>query len=71
MFFCKETYHKKTNPIIWFGLSFAIFMWLIIGFDIPNNGALVGYKSLFLPFLIIPILCNISTEKFDRIKRII
>lgn len=71
MFFCKETYHKKTNPIIWFGLSIAIFMWLIIGFVIPNIGAIVRYKSLFLPFLIIPILCNISTEKFDRIKRII
>jgi hypothetical protein len=56
-------YRKKQHTTIHifniFGLAFAFNMMLIIGYTIPNVGAIVRYRSIFWVFIICPVLCNI------------
>ena len=60
-------YRKKevsqTHPFNIFALSFFINMMLIIGYTIPNIGAIVRYRSIFWILLICPLLCNIDWNK--------
>lgn len=46
-----------------FGCAFFINMMLIIGYTIPNIGAIVRYRSIFWIFLICPLLCNINWKR--------
>ncbi len=52
--------HKKKvviNPLIYFGIFFSITMLLMVGYTVPIIGALVRYRSIYLIFLILPIVC--------------
>ncbi|RYF90341.1 MAG: hypothetical protein EOO03_03910 [Chitinophagaceae bacterium] len=46
-----------------FGILFFISMMLIIGYTIPNIGAIVRYRSIFWVLVITPVLCNINWQK--------
>lgn len=46
-----------------FGLLFIFNMMLIIGYTIPNIGAIVRYRSIFWIFLLCPLLCNIDWKR--------
>lgn len=48
---------------IYYGIFFTLSMYLIIGYTIPILGALIRYKSIYLPFLITPIVCLINLPK--------
>jgi len=62
----------STDPsMIWLFLILSLFMFLVIGFTIPNLGAIVRYRSIYLPFLVFPIICSVRWEKLNRIRRII
>ena len=52
-----------------FGLAFFFNMMLIIGYTIPNVGAIVRYRSIFWVFLICPLLCNIEWAKINILKK--
>ena len=52
------------DPFIIFAVFFAASMLLITGLIIPNTGSIVRYKSIYLPFLITPLLCSFSWKKF-------
>ena len=57
---------KKDGPIHpynIFGLALLLNMMLIIGYTIPNIGAIVRYRSIFWVFLICPLLCNINWKR--------
>ncbi len=62
LFFRKKTINP-VHPFIFFGLFFTLIILLNIGFIVNNLGALVRYRSIYLPFLITPVLCAINWEK--------
>ena len=62
-------YRKKGNlpvhPFNIFGIAFFINMVLIIGYTIPNIGAIVRYRSIFWVFILCPLLCNIDWKRLS------
>ena len=60
-------YRKKPSahlhPFNIFGLAFVFNMMLIVGYTIPNVGAIVRYRSIFWVFIICPALCNIDWQR--------
>ncbi len=48
---------NKLTPFIYFCFFFSISMFLIIGYTIPIIGAIVRYRSIYFPFLLLPIIC--------------
>lgn len=68
-------YKKKNNqplhPFNLFGLALVLHMALVVGYTIPNIGAIVRYRCIFWPLLLCPVLCNIEWERlrfFGRLK---
>lgn len=63
---------NKRPSIIVFSLFFAISMLLVIGYTIPVAGALVRYRSIYFPFLIIFMIHNLDMKliykAIDKIK---
>jgi uncharacterized membrane protein len=59
-----------TNPFILFGLFFSLSIILIIGYTVPIIGAIVRYRSIYLPFIITPIVCNTNWEKLKTTLQI-
>lgn len=66
-------FFKKRNitidPLIYFGIFFSLTMLLITGYTVPIIGAIVRYRSIYLIFLLIPIVCYIDWAKFSRKAR--
>lgn len=58
--------NKKPDAFIYFCIFFSLSMFLMIGYTIPIIGAIVRYRSIYFPFLIIPILCYTDWEKIKR-----
>ena len=53
-------------PLIYFLLFFSLSMLLVIGYTIPIIGAFVRYRSIYFPFLILPILVYTDWEKVQN-----
>lgn len=53
------------NPFTLYGICLAVTMLIFTGYVVPNIGAIVRYRSLYLPFLITPILYQF----FNRVKQ--
>jgi len=49
------------SPFGWFCVLFALSGMLIIGVMIPFAGAIVRYRSIYLPFLLVPFLHSLRT----------
>jgi len=62
---------KQANPPLFniFGLAFFFNMMLIIGYTIPNIGAIVRYRSIFWIYLITPVICNIDWGKLNPFQK--
>ena len=64
-------WHKRNksgvNPFVLCCLCFSINLLLFTGYIVPNIGSLVRYRSLYLPFFIIPILSNLNLDKIRKI----
>ena len=62
-----------TNQQIAFRL-FCFFLvtsaWLFIGYTVHIIGAITRYKSIFLPFLIAPLICSVNWKSLIYIKKI-
>ena len=58
-------YKKKNSPgpFLLYGLLISFPMLLFTGYIVPNIGSIVRYRSLYLPFIITPILCNIYRKQ--------
>lgn len=48
------------QPFVLFCLCFAVSMCLIIGYIVPVIGAIVRYRSIYLPFFILPFVAGAS-----------
>ena len=62
----KNKKRMTVTPLVLFCIFFSITAFLIIGYTIPYLGAVVRYKSAFLPFLITPLLCTLPIDKLLR-----
>ncbi len=52
-----------------YGLCLFINVMLIIGYTIPNLGAIVRYRSIFWIFLLAPLVCSINWENLLFFKK--
>lgn len=50
-------------PALYFCLFVSFSMLLLIGYIVPNIGSIVRYRSLYLPFLLTPVLCSIRFKQ--------
>lgn len=66
IFFRKK--NIRGSPIIYFCLFFGCSMMLITGYTVPIIGALIRYRSLYLIFILMPVICNIDWERIKRIN---
>lgn len=59
--------HVVVNPLIYFGLFFSITMFFMAGYTVPIIGAVVRYRSIYLVFLVLPMLCYTD---WDRVRKL-
>ncbi len=59
--FFKST--DKLSPFICFCFFFSLSMFLVIGYTIPILGAIVRYRSIYFPLIMIPIICLTDWNK--------
>lgn len=59
----KKQFIISIHPFNIYGLAFFITMLLIIGFTIPNVGAIIRYRSIIWIFLLCPLACNLNFPK--------
>ena len=50
----------EQNEFIVFGIVFTFLIFLFIGYITTAAGALVRYRSIYFPFLMVPVLCSIE-----------
>ncbi len=60
----------RVHPFILFGLFFTLLILLNIGYIVNNLGAIVRYRSIYLPFLITPVLACIDWKRVKAILSI-
>ncbi len=70
LFFKREKQDRESDPFILFGVFFALSMFLFIGYIMPNLGSLIRYRSIYLLFLITPIICKIGWEKLFKVFKL-
>jgi hypothetical protein len=68
-----RTHGVQSKQFIWFCLFFSFSFLLTIGYTVNFLGAIVRYRSIIIPFLIVPIVCLIDWERlyailFNNIK---
>lgn len=68
IFFRNKT--SVQHPFILFSLFFSFSILLIIGYTIPVIGAIVRYRSIYLPFILTPVICNINWQKIKALIQI-
>ena len=63
-------FFKKKNlqpvPLAFFNIFFSITMFLVIGYTIPIIGAIERYRSIYFPFLLIPLFCYTDWERVRK-----
>ncbi|RYY70001.1 MAG: hypothetical protein EOO13_07955 [Chitinophagaceae bacterium] len=60
----------KTHPFLLFCIMFCCLVFIMNGYIVPNSNTLVRYRSIYLPLLVIPALCNIWRYKYITLKNI-
>lgn len=66
IFFVVALFFRKKNinfNVLFFCISFVLFLYILTGLTVPNFGAIARYKVPALPFLLIAILAIIDIEK--------
>ncbi len=63
IFFRRKDAVADNKSFLFFVLFFTLTVFLFIGYIVPNIGSLVRYRSLFLPFIITPVLCYLDWER--------
>lgn len=59
-------WHKKSlrsKNLIYFCLFFSFSVLLAIGFSVNNLGAIVRYRSIIMPLLVVPMLASLNWER--------
>ncbi|HMG81586.1 MAG TPA: hypothetical protein VK559_00995 [Ferruginibacter sp.] len=58
----------NARSFILFGFFFSFSLIMIIGYTIPITGAIIRYRSIYLPFILTPVLCTINWERIKSHK---
>ena len=58
---------KPPNNLVYFCLFFSFSVLLAIGFSVNNLGAIVRYRSIIMPLLIIPMAAALDWKKLFRL----
>ncbi len=66
--FFRDKKERISNSFNVYGFAFFLNMMLIIGYSIPNVGAIVRYRSIFWIFLLCPLACCIDWKKLKMLK---
>ncbi|MCW3074884.1 MAG: hypothetical protein JWP69_1953 [Flaviaesturariibacter sp.] len=64
-------FRQKQNPppaFFWFCLFLSLSILLIVGYTVNFLGAIVRYRSIVLPILLTPILCQVNWKRLKYIK---
>ncbi|HQW93637.1 MAG TPA: hypothetical protein PKY28_11085 [Ferruginibacter sp.] len=70
IFFRRKDAVVARNSFLVYVLFFTLTVFLFIGYIVPNLGSLVRYRSLFLPFIITPILCTVGWRRLGALLKI-
>lgn len=70
LFFPVKRTDNRSGPLLLFLIFFTLTVFLFIGYIVPNLGSLIRYRSLYLPFIITPLLCLIDFGKCYRLIKI-
>jgi hypothetical protein len=70
LFFRRKKEAGENNPFILFGIFFTLTMFLFIGYIMPNLGSIVRYRSVYLVFLITPLICQIDWKKIAQLVKL-
>ncbi len=68
IFFPIKNYGK--DPFLYFGFFFTVSMYIMIGYTIPILGAIVRYRSIYVPFIICPLISSINIQKLKQAIRL-
>lgn len=60
---------NKIDPFVLFGLFFGCSLLLIVGYIVPVIWAIIRYRSIYLPFILIPFIFNFDWEKLPSFKQ--
>jgi hypothetical protein len=55
----------QSKTLIYFCLFFSFSLLLAIGFSVNNLGAIVRYRSIFIPLLVVPMAAQIDWKKIE------
>jgi hypothetical protein len=67
LFLLFRTPITASKGFMWFCIFFSAAVLLSIGFSVNNLGAIVRYRSIVLPFLIIPVVTCTDWKRFIRV----
>ncbi len=67
LIFRRKDQIRPDQPFFYFSLFFTFTILLILGYIVPNLGSLVRYRSLYLPFIITPVLCYLDWKKLSSL----
>lgn len=62
IYLCWFFIKSKKDPFFYYCILLVFFVFLIIGYTIPNTGSIVRYRSLFFPYIITYLICTISRK---------
>jgi hypothetical protein len=70
LFFRRKKEESEKDAFVIFGIFFTLTMFLFIGYIMPNLGSIVRYRSIYLPFLLTPIICRLAGNKLPWLNKI-
>jgi hypothetical protein len=70
-FFFRSKGFSFNRSFILFSLLFGLSLCLIIGYTVPVIGAIVRYRSVYLPFIVAPFVLGIDWKRLARFAKII
>ncbi|MGH2552324.1 MAG: hypothetical protein ACRDEB_01340, partial [Chitinophagaceae bacterium] len=59
-----------SRNLFFFCIFFSVSLLLAIGFSVNNLGAIVRYRSIILPFLVIPMMVMIDWERLWKFAKL-
>jgi hypothetical protein len=57
----------QSNNFTWFCIFFSVSMLLAIGFSVNNLGAIVRYRSIIIPLLVVPMVAQTNWSRLNKL----
>jgi len=57
----------QSRNLVWFCIFFSFSILLAIGFSVNNLGAIVRYRSVIIPFLVVPMFASTNWNRLGRL----